>query len=94
VFGTLALLLVVVGLIWPTLLRPVFISAMVVTFPLGWLVSHLLLLALFFGLFTPLALVFRIFGRDALALRMRPEYKTYWTDKPAALGVRSYFRQS
>src|SRR4051794_36680852 len=54
------------GLSRPAWLRPVYVVLTVVTFPVGWLVSHALLALLFFGIITPLALVFRLLGRDPL----------------------------
>jgi hypothetical protein len=89
-----ALVLGSLGVLRPMWLRPLFVASLIVTFPLGWLVSKVLLFVLFFGLFTPLGLVFRLLGRDPLALRFEREYKSYWLDKPAAPDVRSYFRQS
>ncbi len=82
------------GMMGAARLRPIFAAALIVTFPIGWLVSHLLLGLLFFGMFVPLGLFFRLIGRDALALRFRPEYESYWVSKHAAPDVRSYFRQS
>jgi hypothetical protein len=93
-FLALAFTLGPLGLVWPRLLRPVFIGWMVVVFPIGWLVSHLVLAVLFYGLFTPLGLIFRLAGRDALARRRKPGQNSYWTPKPPARDVRSYFRQS
>ena len=40
---------------------------MIVAFPIGWAVSHIMLAALFYGLFTPVALVFRTIGRTHCA---------------------------
>jgi hypothetical protein len=80
------------GFIKPALLRPIYAGWMVLVFPLGWAVSHLMLAIIFFGLFTPLALVFRLCRRDALSLRARPGLATYWTSKPAAENVSRYFR--
>jgi hypothetical protein len=82
------------GLVRPQWLRPVFVGWMIVVFPIGWIVSHLMLGVLFFGLFTPLGLLFRLAGRDALARRCRSGHNSYWAPKPAANDVRSYFRQS
>jgi hypothetical protein len=62
--------------------------------PIGWIVSHLLLGVLFFGLFTPVGLVFKLIGRDALARRYAPERASYWESKPGARDIRSYLRQS
>jgi hypothetical protein len=82
----------VVGLIRPQTLRLIFVASMIVAWPMGWLVSHVILAVLYFGMFTPVAVVFRLLGRDALALR-RPQRKSYWTAKPTPRDVRRYFRQ-
>ena len=44
---------------------------MVLAFPIGWTVSLVLLGLVYYGLFTPIGLVFRLVGRDALQLRPR-----------------------
>lgn len=81
-----------VGVLWPTALRPIFVGWMMAVFPIGWLVSHTLLALLFFVIFTPVALIFRLCGRDALH-RRRPAGPSYWQVKPAASGAASYYRQ-
>jgi hypothetical protein len=94
-FGTVLLLVSVAGLpglIWPGLLRPVFVGWLMAVFPIGWLMSRALLTALYFGLFTPLAAFFRLRGRDALQLRPIT-VDSYWQPKPQPKEVRSYFRQ-
>jgi hypothetical protein len=50
-----------------------------VAFVVGSVVSPLILGAVFYGLVTPLGLVMRLLGRDALRLK-RPEGPSYWTD--------------
>ena len=67
---------------------------MILTYPIGWLVTRILLVLLFHGMFTPLALLFRLIGRDALTRRRRPDRPSYWIPKPGATDVRRYFRQS
>ena len=49
---------------------------------------------LFFGLFTPVGLFFKLIGRDALTRRYIPEQGSYWEPKPGAADIRSYLRQS
>jgi hypothetical protein len=83
----------ILGLLQPRLFRPVFVVATILTFPIGYVVSLLLLAILYYGLFTPLALGFRLVGRDQLRLRRPNDVATYWQVKPAAVGVRSYFNQ-
>jgi hypothetical protein len=81
------------GLIRPQWLRPVWIAWSTVAFPIGWAVSTLILAMLFYLVFTPLAIAFRVSGRDALALR-RKNVQTYWLPRPAARTKQQYFRQS
>jgi hypothetical protein len=81
------------GLLRPTAVRPIFVGWMVLAFPIGWLVARIILTALFFGLFTPIAWVFRLAGRDVLQRRLQPELKSYWTTRAEVSDVRRYFRQ-
>ena len=93
VLAILAIGLGLPGLARPLLLRWLFVGWMRLTYPVSWLVSHLLLAAMFYGLFTPLGLFFRLIRRDPLKLRMQPRQPSYWEPKPSAAGVSSYFRQ-
>jgi hypothetical protein len=81
------------GLVWPRSVRPVFVGWMVAAFPLGWLVSRVLIAALYFTVFTPISLVFRLTGRDALALRRNLDRTTYWTPRPTTIDPRRYLRE-
>ena len=91
--GALAVVVGGVGLARPRLIRPIFVGWMVLAFPIGWAVSLLLLGLVYYGLFLPISLVFRLVGRDALRLRPRPGAATYWTPRPEVVDVRRYFRQ-
>ena len=71
----------------------IYVGWMIAAFPIGWTVSQVTLLILYFGLFAPIGLVFRLMGRDALERRRRPGIESYWTPKPAPANVRSYFKQ-
>src|SRR5262245_11252497 len=93
VLGVLALTVGVLGLVRPEAVRPVFAAWLVLAFPVGWAVSHLLLAVLYYGLFTPLALAFRLAGRDLLMRHRRPETESYWLPKPAVADLRRYYRQ-
>jgi hypothetical protein len=89
-----SLLFAVFVLLWPRALRPVFVGMMVATFPINWVVSHLVLAVIFYCVFTPVALLFRLVGRDVLARHAGAARDSYWSPKAGAEGVRSYFRQS
>ena len=89
----IGMVLGVPGIIRPAWLRWVFVAAMVVTFPLGWLISLTVLAALYFLVLTPVALFFRLRGRDLLGRKPAPEQTTFWEPKRTPLDLRSYFRQ-
>jgi hypothetical protein len=65
---------------------------MIAAFPIGWTVSQIMLVILYFVVFTPVALVFRAIRRDPLQLRRR-SVASYWTAKPPAAKAEDYFRQ-
>jgi hypothetical protein len=81
------------GLLRPRLMRPIWVVWSVVAFPIGWVVSRVFLGVLFYVVFTPIGITFRLMGRDILALR-RADTRTYWRPRPAARDKRAYFRQS
>jgi len=93
IFAVLAVAVGPLGLVMPQAIRWVFVAAQILTFPIGWLVSRVLLAVLFFGMFTPLGLVFRLLGRDPLRKQWKQGQSTYWVPKPAPADPRSYFRQ-
>ncbi len=93
VFAIVAVVIGPLGLIAPRAVRPIFVVWMVVAFPIGWTISRVLLALVFYGLFTPLGLAFRLVGRDPLGRAPRPNRSTYWTAKAAPTEMRNYLRQ-
>jgi hypothetical protein len=81
------------GLVKPALVRWLYVGAMVLAFPIGWTVSLLVLAVLYYGILTPLALCFRLGGRDVLRLRRPPTATSYWNVRPAVTDLRGYYRQ-
>lgn len=87
-----ALAIGVPGMVVPSLARPIYVGMMVVAFPIGWVVSHVLLAVVYFGLFTAIGVVFRLMGRDRLALRRHEGIQTYWRDRPPTRPAAQYFK--
>ena len=86
-------LLAMVGIVWPRALRPLLVAISVVTSPLVLLVHDLVLSLAFFVVIVPVGLVFRLFGRDPLHLKIDRGAGTYWQPKKQPGDVRSYFRR-
>jgi hypothetical protein len=76
----------------PQWLRPIFVGWIVLTFPIGWTISNLLLFLLFFGVFTPMGLILRLLGKDPLNLT-KPQRSSYWQDKSQQCDLSRYLRQ-
>ena len=93
VLGLLALVVGVLGLTRPEWMRFIYVGWMVLAFPIGWMISQVMLVVMFFGLFAPIGLVFRLLGRDPLQRARQPEPKSYWAPKPAPADLRHYFKQ-
>ena len=81
-----------VGLVWPAAVRWIYTGWMIAVFPIGWTISRLMLAILFYLVFTPIALVFRLIGRDVLRVRQQ-DVASHWTPKPGPTSTDSYFGQ-
>lgn len=94
VLGTIAFLAGILAVARPQLLRIVFVGWMILVFPIGFVISKLLLLSVFLLVFTPVSLVFRLIGRDALILRKRAaKNETYWLPKTQPTDPSRYLKQ-
>lgn len=81
------------SLLWPEGNRPLFVGLGVLAFPVGWVVSHVVLTLLFFLVLTPAGLLFRLARRDPLERAFRREMKSYWVDLPETTDETDYFHQ-
>jgi Saxitoxin biosynthesis operon protein SxtJ len=91
-FAVAGVLVGAMGLLRPSAVYAVYLAWMIAAFPIGWLVSRVIVLAMFVAVFTPAGFVSRMCGRDPLTLQRRPA-GSYWSTKPGPTGVRDYFRQ-
>ena len=92
--GLAGLLLCSVGMILPKILKPVFVGLTIVTLPIGLVVGEFAMLLIYFGLFLPMAIVFRMMKRDSLQRTARAEESTFWQKRIPPSGIRKYYQQS
>jgi len=83
----------IAGLVFPPIIRPVFVGLILATFPIGWVVSQVLLGAIFYGIVTPLGLILRLTGHDPLQLKP-PKGNSLWQTPVGKSDPVSYLRQS
>ena len=91
--GLPGLAIAAAGWIRPLLLRRLYIGWMYAFLPVGWLLSHLLLGAIYYLLVTPIGLLRRLFGGDPMKRRFDRSAKTYWTPHREPRTMDRYVRQ-
>jgi len=81
------------GLLRPQVVRWIFVVSSIAAFPVGWAVSQVMLLTLFLVVISPVAVLFKLVGRDRLRRNRSPQQQTYWKSKTPTADVRRYLRQ-
>lgn len=62
----------------PSLLKPIYIIWMRIAFILSWINTRLILIIIFYLIFTPVGLGIKIFGIDFLDRKMDKNKDSYW----------------
>ena len=81
------------GLFAPALTRLIYLALILITLPIGLILSFCLMAVFYFLIITPLGLVFRIMGRDPLCRRFDPNAPSYWIPHSDPEQPDRYFRQ-
>lgn len=77
---------------WAPLVLPVYLALMGLSWPIGYVVSHVVMSIAFFLVFTPIGLIMRLCGRDPLSRRLQ-RGKSYWQPHRSPTSARQYFNQ-
>jgi hypothetical protein len=89
----LGLLAALCSLLAPGANRWLYVGLTCLSFPIGWVVSQLVLVALFFLIFAPIGLALRWSGRDPLQRSREPGRPSYWVPAHPPRPSQSYFKQ-
>ena len=81
------------SLIAPAANRFLYIGLILVTFPIGFVMSYLVMGLIFFLVLTPIGFLFRLIGRDPLRRRFDRTATTYYVPHKEVENVERYFRQ-
>jgi len=93
VFAALAVISALFSLVYPKANLPIYLGLTIVSYPIGFVLSYVIMGTLFYLLITPVAIFFKLTGRDSMHRRFEPEAATYWVDPRPRRGTESYFRQ-
>lgn len=82
-----------VGAAFRPVLRLAYLGLSYATYPLGLVVSYVVLALVYFVALTPIGWMMRLVGHDPLGRRFEPGRATYWTTRGPARPTESYFKQ-
>ncbi len=93
-FYIASLIILILNIIIPVSIKPVFIFFSYLGFSINWIVSMVILILLFYLVFTPMGLFGKLLGKRFLDLRFRTGEETYWIDKEQGeLDTKNYENQ-
>ena len=81
------------GWIAPGFMRIVYLGMAYLAFPIGFVVSHLLLAGVYYLVLTPTGLLMRTLGHDPMNRRRDAGARSYWVPRKSNGDADRYFRQ-
>lgn len=81
------------SLVYPKANKPIFVCLSILTFPIGFVLSYVIMGTLFFLVITPIGLLVRLFAEDPMHRAFEADSDTYWSDCRADRPQESYFKQ-
>ena len=91
--ASIAAIVAVIGFFETRLMARVYLAMALATFPIGFVVSHILLGMVYYLVLTPIGLALKLAGRDPMNRSLEPESSSYWIDKQETTDLEQYFRQ-
>ncbi len=89
-----AVVVPIIGWLMPTFMRVVFLGMSYLSWPIGFVVSHVVLAVVYYLVLTPIGLLTRLFGYDSMKKGFEPEAESYWVERPASgADTKRYLRQ-
>ena len=83
----------VAGLIKPISVKPLYLLLSAVTAPIGFVIGNLALLLVYVLLIVPIALVFKLIGRDTMTRKFRDGKESHWQEHRGTRDLKRYYRQ-
>jgi hypothetical protein len=81
IFFIISTLFLVLGLTLPVLLKPIQKIWMILAVLMGWFMTRIILIILFYLIVTPIGLLARLFGKDFLNTKFNRNLDSYWIPK-------------
>jgi len=88
-----AVLVPVIGWLHLPFMRLIFVGMSIIAWPIGFVVSHVVLAAVYYLVVTPIGLVMRLFRYDPMTRNASDGEQTRWVPRSVERPPESYFRQ-
>ena len=85
--------LLLIAFTFPIILKPLYFSWMIFGGMLGWFMTRLILLIMYYVLLTPISILARLSGKDFLYLKNYKRAKSYWNKRNERIVKENYLRQ-
>jgi hypothetical protein len=90
---TAALLIPLIGYCWPPFMRLIYLGMTFAAFPIGFIVSHLILILIYYVIITPTGVVLRLTKRGFFPKKPDSRIDSYWIPKTKSRNPDDYFKQ-
>ncbi|MEX2209216.1 MAG: SxtJ family membrane protein [Myxococcota bacterium] len=81
------------SLVYPKANLPIYVGLTVIAFPIGFVLSYVIMATLFYVVIAPIGAALRLVGKDPMDRRFLPAAKSYWLDARPERPRESYFKQ-
>jgi hypothetical protein len=81
------------SLVAPKANKLIYIAITVLAYPIGFVMSYVILGSLFFFIFAPVGALLRASGNDPMQRALRKDGQSYWSEARPPRSKESYFRQ-
>ncbi|NNE97722.1 MAG: hypothetical protein HKN25_01745 [Pyrinomonadaceae bacterium] len=93
ILWAIALPLIIIYYLVPVFRKPIYRGWLYATMPIGWVISHALLAAIYLLLVIPIGLLMRLVGYDPMNRGFDPSTKSYWVMRGPTRDMNRYFKQ-
>ena len=92
-FAALGVVSLFFSLAFPRANRFLYVGLSLLAFPIGFVLSYVIMATLYFLIIGPIAVIRRVFGRDAMQRRYDSSASSYWTQARPPRDKENYFHQ-
>ncbi len=92
-FAAIAVVSATFSLVAPRLNRLVYVAISVLTYPIGLVLSYVILGFLFFAIIAPIGMLLRVLGKDPMQRRFDASARSYFVRAKPPSSTENYFRR-